>query len=470
MPVVSPETQTQIDIKDENGWTRGITFMMLAVIAIPTFVIGVVAVVALLNNNSASSEVSVQVELSEFKIAMSSNAVQPGDITFQIKNSGTVAHNFVIPKLNVRSEMINPGESTSVVVPGVVVGDYEINCEVSGHLAAGMKTMFIVSTDAPSSDSHVMASGEVMNSMTAMSWQEMDAKMAEVALKFPAKTEGLGNSELSPIIGDDGYKVFNLTASIIKWEVEQGKFVEGWAYNGQIPGPILRANVGDKIRIVLKNELPESTSLHLHGVRVPNAMDGVDPYTQSPIEPGQSFSYEFTALEPAVGMYHSHHNAQVQVPNGLAGALLIGDWKDLGMKSASGRLPDTDGKADQEVVMVLNDSGTIGLSLNGKSFPATAPYTLKVGETMLVHYFNEGSLTHPMHLHQPSGLVVAHDGAPLEYPFWADTLNVAPGERWTVAYTAKDAGVWAWHCHILTHAETPTGMRYMVTALIVSAK
>ena len=470
MPVVPQETQTQIDIKDENGWTRGITFMMLAVIAIPTFVIGVVAVVALLNNNSASSEVSVQVELSEFKIAMSSSAVQPGDITFQIKNSGTVAHNFVIPKLSVRSEMINPGESTSVVVPGVAVGDYEINCEVSGHLAAGMKTMFIVSTDAPSSDSHVMASGEVMNSMTAMSWQEMDAKMAEVALKFPAKTEGLGNSELSPIISDDGYKVFNLTASIIKWEVEQGKFVEGWAYNGQIPGPILRANVGDKIRIVLKNELPESTSLHLHGVRVPNAMDGVDPYTQSPIEPGQSFSYEFTALEPAVGMYHSHHNAQVQVPNGLAGALLIGDWKDLGMKSASGRLPDTDGKADQEVVMVLNDSGTIGLSLNGKSFPATAPYTLKVGETMLVHYFNEGSLTHPMHLHQPSGLVVAHDGAPLEYPFWADTLNVAPGERWTVAYTAKDAGVWAWHCHILTHAETPTGMRYMVTALIVSAK
>ena len=470
MPVVSPETQTQIDIKNESGWTKSVTAMMLAIIAIPTFVIGVVAVVALLNNNSASSEVSVQVELSEFKIAMSSSAVQPGDITFQIKNSGTVAHNFVIPKLNVRSEMINPGESTSVVVPGVAVGDYEINCEVSGHLAAGMKTMFIVSTDAPSSDSHVMASGEVMNSMTAMSWQEMDAKMAEVALKFPAKTEGLGNSELSPIISDDGYKVFNLTASIIKWEVEQGKFVEGWAYNGQIPGPILRANVGDKIRIVLKNELPESTSLHLHGVRVPNAMDGVDPYTQSPIEPGQSFSYEFTALEPAVGMYHSHHNAQVQVPNGLAGALLIGDWKDLGMKSASGRLPDTDGKADQEVVMVLNDSGTIGLSLNGKSFPATAPYTLKVGETMLVHYFNEGSLTHPMHLHQPSGLVVAHDGAPLEYPFWADTLNVAPGERWTVAYTAKDAGVWAWHCHILTHAETPTGMRYMVTALIVSAK
>jgi len=166
-------------------------------------------------------------------------------------------------------------------------------------------------------------------------------------------------------------------------------------------------------------------------------------------------------------MYHSHHNAQVQVPNGLAGALLIGDWKSLAMKAAGGRTTDSDGDAEQEVVMVLNDSGTIGLSLNGKSFPATSPYSLKVGETMVVHYFNEGNMTHPMHLHQPSGYVVAHDGKILDSPFWADTLNVAPGERWTVVYTAKDAGVWAWHCHILTHAETPEGMRYMVTALIV---
>jgi FtsP/CotA-like multicopper oxidase with cupredoxin domain len=217
-----------------------------------------------------------------------------------------------------------------------------------------------------------MAAGDHSTEAT-MTWQQMDVMMDEVALKFPAKTEGVGNLELTPIISDDGYKVFNITASIIKWEVEPGKFVDGWAYNGQIPGPILRANVGDKIRIVLKNDLPESTSLHLHGVRVPNAMDGVDPYTQKPIEPGGKFNYEFTALEPAVGMYHSHHNAQVQVPNGLAGALLIGDWKDLGMKVAGDRLADLDGEADQEVVMVLNDAGTIGLSLNGKSFPATAP-------------------------------------------------------------------------------------------------
>jgi len=470
---IVPEDSTQSGL-NESSWTRSITAMMLAAIAMSTVVLGVVAIVAMTNSDSSSTVVSelpttISVELSEFNIAMSASTVRPGDITFQVKNNGNVDHNFVISTLKLRTEMLRPGQSVTVVATDVSAGTYEVICEVSGHLEAGMKSTLTVSPDAPSPSDMSMATGDGSTGAT-MTWQQMDAKMEEVALKFPAKTEGVGNTELTPIITDDGYKVFNLTASIIEWEVEPGKIVQGWAYNGQIPGPILRANVGDKVRIVLKNDLTESTSLHLHGVRVPNAMDGVDPYTQKPIEPGQTFNYEFTALEPAVGMYHSHHNAQVQVPNGLAGALLIGDWKALGMQAAGSRLADTDGKADKEVVMVLNDSGTIGLSLNGKSFPATTPYTMKVGETMLVHYYNEGDMTHPMHLHQPSGLVVAHDGAPLEYPFWADTLNVAPVERWTVAYTAKDAGVWAWHCHILTHAETPTGMRYMVTAVIVADK
>ena len=469
----APEQHTDL-ARSESTWTRAITAMMLVAIAMSTVVLGAVAIVTTARSESvvagsAELPTTISVELNEFKITMSATSVKPGDVTFQVKNNGSVAHNFAIPVLKFKTEMLNPGQSVTVVASDVAAGTYDVVCEVAGHPEAGMKATLTVSPDAPSGDATMMASGDGSSGDT-MTWQKMDAMMEEVALKFPAKTLGVGNSELSPIISDDGYKVFNITASIIKWEVEPGKFVDGWAYNGQIPGPILRANVGDKIRIVLKNELPESTSLHLHGVRVPNAMDGVDPYTQKPIEPGGKFSYEFTALEPAVGMYHSHHNAQVQVPNGLAGALLIGDWKNLGMKVAGDRLVDSDGKADQEVVMVLNDSGTIGLSLNGKSFPATAPYTMKVGETMLVHYFNEGNMTHPMHLHQPSGLVVAHDGAPLEYPFWADTLNVAPGERWTVAYTAKDAGVWAWHCHILTHAETPTGMRFMVTALIVADK
>jgi FtsP/CotA-like multicopper oxidase with cupredoxin domain len=124
-------------------------------------------------------------------------------------------------------------------------------------------------------------------------------------------------------------------------------------------------------------------------------------------------------------------------------------------------------QVDKKVNMVLNDAGTIGLTLNGKSFPATEPYTLRVGQVMEVNYLNEGLLVHPMHLHQPVGWIIAKDGVPLLEPTPGDTILIAPGERYTVLYKAVEPGVWAWHCHILTHAETSTGMFGMVTALIV---
>jgi FtsP/CotA-like multicopper oxidase with cupredoxin domain len=451
----------------DSIFAKSMLGMMMIAVAVSALVLGVVAVVAMNSGSSSTSSASasgssvVQVTLTEFKVVFNPSVVPAGDVTFTVINAGAVDHNFAIPSLNVRTAMLKPGESETLVVEGIEVGEVEYLCEVAGHSAAGMIGKLSVVEAGAAMD---MSAGSMASTM---SWQQMDKMMEEVALKFPTKTVGTGNLELPYTMSDDGYKVFSLVAKIIPWEVEPGKIVDGWSYNGMIPGPIMHANVGDKIRIVLKNELPESTSLHLHGVRVPNGMDGVDPYTQKPIEPGATFNYEWTASEPSVGMYHSHHNAQVQVPNGLAGAILIGDWKTMAMTAAGGRTKDANNVAEQEVVMVLNDSGTIGLSLNGKSFPATSPYSLAIGESMVVHYYNEGNMTHPMHLHQPAGLVVAKDGIMLESPFWADTLNVAPGERWTVVYTPKDAGVWAWHCHILTHAETPEGMRYMVTALIV---
>lgn len=451
----------------DSKFAKSILGMMMIAVAVSALVLGVVAVLAMNSDSSAEGSSSasgssvVEVTLTEFTVTFNPSVVLAGDVTFMVTNGGAVDHNFAIPSLNVRTAMLKAGETATLEVKGLEIGEVEYLCEVAGHSAAGMAGKLSVVEAGTAMD---MAGGSVSS---AMSWQQMDKMMEAVAMKYPAKTSGIGNAELPYTMSDDGFKVFSLTAKVVPWEVEPGKFVDGWSYNGMIPGPFMHANVGDKIRIVLKNELPESTSLHLHGVRVPNAMDGVDPYTQKPIEPGATFSYEWTATEPSVGMYHSHHNAQVQVPNGLAGAILIGDWKAMAMSAAGGRTKDSNNVAEQEVVMVLNDSGTIGLSLNGKSFPATSPYSLAIGESMVVHYYNEGNMTHPMHLHQPSGLVVAKDGKVLESPFWADTLNVAPGERWTVVYTPKDAGVWAWHCHILTHAETPEGMRYMVTALIV---
>jgi FtsP/CotA-like multicopper oxidase with cupredoxin domain len=303
---------------------------------------------------------------------------------------------------------------------------------------------------------HHAAAPVASPSGTKIDFEHMDAMMRDRTKAFPAKTAGTGAQLLAPRVLGDGTKEFRLVTKIVKWEVEPGKVVEAWTYNGTVPGPTIKVAVGDKVRIVVDNELPESTAVHFHGIRVPNSQDGVPDITQDPIKPGQTFTYAFTADRAAVGMYHSHHDAAVQVPNGLAGAFLVGD------------MPVPAGvNVSQVVPMMLNDSGAIGLSLNGKSFPATAPIAARNGEWVEVHYLNEGMTVHPMHLHGLDQLVIAKDGYPLPQPYTADTVLVAPGERYTVLVHADVPGVWAWHCHILSHAENATGMFGMVTAMVV---
>jgi FtsP/CotA-like multicopper oxidase with cupredoxin domain len=439
-----------------------LTVSLIAVIvAAGAFALGLIAIIfggdgdAQADPAAATESVTtVPVTLTEFAIEPAHISVPAGPARLQLINAGTAVHNFSVPELDLLSPDIQPGEEVMLDLGTAAAGDYEVLCEIAGHASSGMTGMLMVGATGTTT-----ASGTADAGQETMSNEEMDALMEEVANQFPAETEGHGGEPIEPTVLADGTKQFDLVAEIVDWEVEPGRTVEAWTYNGVVPAPEIKVDVGDKVRIVLQNDLPESTTLHFHGVRVPNAADGVDPYTQPPIKPGASFTYEFTAVEPAVGMYHSHHNAQVQVPNGLAGAFLIGEMpipEELGVQTVK-----------QTINMVLNDAGTLGLSLNGKSFPATEPYSLKVGESIVVHYFNEGLMAHPMHLHQPTGWVIAKDGVPLAEPFPSDTVNVAPGERWTVVYTAHDPGVWAWHCHILNHAETPTGMRYMVTALIV---
>jgi FtsP/CotA-like multicopper oxidase with cupredoxin domain len=292
--------------------------------------------------------------------------------------------------------------------------------------------------------------------------------MEQSILAFPAETEGKGNQVLEPTeVLADGTKVFDLTAQIVEWEVEPGRLVEAWTYNGMVPGPQIRLEVGDRIQVRVKNELPMGTDVHWHGLQVSNAMDGVAPLTQPLIAPGETFTYEIEADHQAVAMYHAHHHGQMQVPNGMFSTVIVGDMPlPLGETISGVTIPE-DLEIAQEIPMVLNDAGTIGFSLNGKSFPATEPYVMQQGDWYLVHYYNEGLQIHPMHQHQFNGLVVAKDGIPLEHPYWMDTLNVAPGERYTVLHNASDAGAWVWHCHILNHVEREEGMFGMVTAVIV---
>lgn len=405
---------------------------------------------------ATSASAPVQVHLSDFKI-------EPGDITapaggtLNVMNMGAVEHNLAIKGQSAATPMIPAGKTADLSLAGLAPGDYTVICQVPGHEAAGMTAKLHITAGGGGSTA---AAATPTTAAAAMTADEMDAMMAKNTNAFvngTAKTAGVGNQPLTPKVLSDGTKQFELTTKIVDWEVEPGKLVKAWTFNGMVPGPMIKVNPGDKVQFVVKNELPESTGVHFHGLTTPNSQDGVPDITQKPIKPGETFTYSFVAQStPMVGMYHSHQDAVKQVPNGMAGAILVGDEP----------LPAGVTVAQQQIMM-LNDSGTVGLSLNGKSFPATAPVVAKLGDWIEVQYMNEGLMAHPMHLHGMPQMVIAKDGYPLAQPVMEDTVNVSPGERYTVLIHADQAGAWAWHCHILTHAESDQGMFGMVTALIV---
>ena len=182
---------------------------------------------------------------------------------------------------------------------------------------------------------------------------------------------------------------------------------------------------------------------------------------------GGTFSYSFVADKPALGMYHAHMHGEQAVPNGMFGVFQIGDIPLPAGRTVSGVAIPKDVKPVLEQPMVLNDSGAIGFSLNGKSFPSTAPVVVNLGDWFTVNYFNEGLMSHPMHMHGFPQLIVAKDGIPLDQPYWADTILIGPGERYSVLVHATDPGVWVWHCHILNHVEMKDRLFGMATAVVV---
>src|SRR5437762_3042597 len=338
--------------------------------------------------------------------------------------------------------------------------DFLRNTAVTPHASAALAACSIDESAAQAvSNSDADHSGGTMAPnpapvSSAAAAEAMD-KMHEAGIKaFPAKTSGKGNQVLHPKIVS-GVKVFDLTARKISWETAPGQSVEAWAYNDQVPGPQIRVKEGDRVRVTIKNELTESTAIHFHGLELPNDQDGVPFITQPPIKPGQSYSYEFTVPNAGSHMYHSHHNSATQVGLGLLGAFIVEPKDPLPIE-----------KADVDHVLVLND-GAHGYTFNGKSFPATEPVVAKKGQKVRLRFMNEGMMIHPMHLHGMHMTVIAKDGWPVPAPWKCDTLNVSPGERWDAIVSCTNPGTWAFHCHILPHAESEHGMFGMVTALIV---
>lgn len=257
----------------------------------------------------------------------------------------------------------------------------------------------------------------------------------------------------------NGVKVFELSASVIRWTILPGIIVDAYAYNGQIPGPRIRIREGDHIRIVLHDHLPEETTIHWHGLILPNGMDGPAEITQNPVSPGGTYTYEFTAVQHGTYFYHPHAKPDREQALGLYGALII-----------EPKHPADEVRADHEYVIQLQewlmregltypampmDGGMPNyFTINGKAYPATDTIHMKVGETLKVRFIgtNNGFI-HPMHIHGGPFEVVAVDGQTLQPSarYFADTVDVGPGQRFDVIWTASKPGKWLIHCHIPHH-------------------
>jgi FtsP/CotA-like multicopper oxidase with cupredoxin domain len=299
-------------------------------------------------------------------------------------------------------------------------------------------------------------------------WSDHDVTAQGVVDRFLAgeyddlADQPVPNEPLEATIDGDA-KAFELTIDAIRHRIDATKDpLDALGYNGSWTGPALRVTEGDLVRADFTNNLEETTGVHFHGQDVPNAQDGVPFVTQDPIVPGDTWRYEFRAGPAGSHMYHSHHNATDQVGRGLLGAFIV-DPEDPAQR------PDRLYGVTQDIVWISNDQ-LGGFTINGRGFPATYPIVAQQGEKILIRFMNEGIMMHPWHLHGQPMRVVARDGYPLgSAAFTCDTLGVNPGERWDVVVDCRNPGAWAFHCHILPHAEGINGMFGMVTALIVQA-
>jgi manganese oxidase len=408
-----------------------------------------------------------EVWLSDFKIQSDLSSFPAGPIKLTLVNKGTSKHNLAIDGIG-SSAMLAPGEKSTFDLGVLEAGTYKWHCTVAGHEDAGMKGTFTVtgSSEGTSTGGKTPAAGSasVVGQPAlgaAPDYAKVDTAHQEVVKAFlagpPAKTEGLGGQPLVPTV-ESGMKVFDLTAKVVQWEVAPGKTFEAWTYNGTVPGPELRVKQGETVKVRIKNDLPESTSIHFHGLEIAdNKQDGVTFVTQDPIKPGQTYKYVLTPLNCGSHMYHSHHAADAQVPLGLLGAFIVDCTTTPSPAFAA---------HDSEYTEILTD-GPLGFGINGKGFPATAPVVAKVNEKTLIRFMNEGLIIHPMHLHGHRMTVIAKDGNFLPAPYDVDTINVAPGERYDVVVTSKYPGAWAFHCHILSHAESDEGLHGMTTVWVV---
>jgi FtsP/CotA-like multicopper oxidase with cupredoxin domain len=269
----------------------------------------------------------------------------------------------------------------------------------------------------------------------------------------------------------------------LTWELAPGKVVKAMAYNGRVPGPEIRVKEGERVRVRLTNGLAEPTTIHWHGVDVPNAMDGVPGVTQRPVSPGETFVYEFEARPAGTRWYHTHVQEHRQLDLGLAAPLIIeptrpepvtadreytlvlDDWvTGIGQPVPATREGIAGGRGGMGGMMGGMGGDMMGggmggmmggdhtpaydtLTINGKAYPATESLRIRKGERIRLRLINASAdHTHVVRLAGHRLQVTHTDGNPLDQPVDVDALPIAPSERYDVVVVAGRPGAWALTC------------------------
>ena len=263
------------------------------------------------------------------------------------------------------------------------------------------------------------------------------------------------NGATLPYRMDRGVKVFHLIAEPVKRELAPGMVINVWGYNGLSPGPTIEAVEGDRVRILVTNHLPEDTSVHWHGVLLPNGMDGVQGLNQPHIKPGETFAYEFTLRQSGTQMYHPHADETLQMALGMEGFFIIHPRRepkrvdrDFAIFLHEWDVPFGSAAPNPATMTDFNM-----FTFNSRAFPGTAPLVVKKGQRVRVRLANLSMDSHPIHIHGVHFVESGTDGGPTppsaQIP--ETTVNVPPGTTRDIEFVADAAGDWAMHCHKTHH-------------------
>ncbi len=263
---------------------------------------------------------------------------------------------------------------------------------------------------------------------------------------------------------NNGIKEFHLVAEPVVREMAPGFKAHLWGYNGQSPGPTIEVVEGDRVRIFVTNRLPEHTSIHWHGQRLPNGMDGVSGLTQPAIQPGKTFVYEFIARRPGTFMYHPHADEMTQMAMGM-----MGSW----ITHPKEKHPLIE-EVDRDFVFLLNaydiEPGSFTpkimtmldfnlWSWNSRIFPGIDSLNVRLNDKVRIRIGNLTMTNHPMHLHGHEFQVTGTDGGPIPLSArWPEvTTDVAVGQMRQIEFIADEEGDWAFHCHKSHHTMNAMG-------------